>query len=186
LPWGTLVGIFALMISLPSQAYLHECFSYDPETGRLMWKPRPLHHFKQQHDQTAWNNKNAGNTAGSRGGNYLFVSVGGCHVLVHRVVWAMRTGTWPERVDHLNRDGLDNRWENLREATQQQNLWNRKLPIRDLPRGVRRSPRGGKFIARATINYEEIHLGSFDTPEKAHAAWRAFVERERGEFFRAD
>jgi len=175
------------MKPLPSPAYLHECFIYDSETGLLTWKTRPLHHFKCAHDQTAWNNKNAGKTAGSRAGRYIFVSANRCHVLAHRLIWAMQKGAWPNgSIDHKNGNGLDNRFENLREVTQQQNLWNRRLSSRDLPRGVRRSPHGGRFTARATVNYKEIHLGSYDTPEQAHAAWRAFVEGDRGELFRAD
>jgi len=175
-----------LMKWLPSQAYLLECLTYDPETGRLTWKTRPLHHFKHADAQAAWNGYFAAKPAGSQYDRYVKIVINGCQILAHRVIWAMQTGEWPPQIDHANRDGRDNRWLNLRKATTQQNKWNRSRPTRDLPRGVRRSRRGPRFTAQAKIDHKHIHIGSFDTPEEAHAAWRRHVERERGEFFRAD
>lgn len=37
------------------------------------------------------------------------------------------TGDWPkDQIDHINRIKSDDRWENLREATQSQNSYNRE------------------------------------------------------------
>lgn len=48
---------------------------------------------------------------------YGFVDVGGKRYAVHRVVWAVVHGTWPEGdLDHISRDTHDNRIENLRLA----------------------------------------------------------------------
>jgi hypothetical protein len=44
-----------------------------------------------------------------------------------RTIMAVPVGCVP---DHINGDGLDNRKENLRVATNQQNSWNRKKPSR--------------------------------------------------------
>lgn len=173
---------------LPSADYLRECFEYDPETGVLTWKARPLHHFKDAHAQAAWNAVFAGKKAGctSPKWRYDFISVNYTHHGLHRVIWAMQTGEWPRSIDHKNGDGRDNRWDNLREATPQQNKWNRSRPQRELPRGVRRARKGPRFTAQIKRDHKAIHLGSFDTPEEAHAAWLAAVGDERGEFFRAD
>ena len=35
-------------ILLPDQAYLLECFKYDPLTGDIVWANRPIHHFKTE------------------------------------------------------------------------------------------------------------------------------------------
>lgn len=167
--------------------YLRDCLTYDPATGILTWKTRPLSHFPNCHAHASWNGRLAGKRAGAlRHHGYIFVTIDQAQYLAHRVIWAMQTGAWPKQIDHKNRDCGDNRWDNLREARQQQNLWNRSLPTRELPRGVRKSPRGPRFVARATVNRRYIHLGSFDTPEEAHAAWLAFVEKERGEFLHAE
>jgi len=63
------------------------------------------------------------------GHDYLDVSVNKRKYKVHRIIWAMHNGRWPEGnlvIDHINRIKSDNHKENLREATTQQNAWNNK------------------------------------------------------------
>lgn len=39
--------------------------------------------------------------------------------MTHRVAWALHHNKWPEHtIDHINRNSLDNRIENLRDVTQ--------------------------------------------------------------------
>jgi len=174
-------------MALPSPSYLHECFIYEPETGSLTWKQRPLHHFADESYQLRWNARWAGKAAGGlRDNGYIMVMLGwGNPLRAHRIIWAMQTGKWVKQIDHKNGHRTENRWSNLREATWQQNHWNRGPSGRELPRGVRKTP-SGRFSAQATMNYKVTHLGTFDTAEEAHAVWRAHVVKERGEFFRAD
>jgi hypothetical protein len=176
------------MPKLPTAEYLRECLVYEPDTGTLTWKTRPLHHFKHAHAQAAWNGYFAGRKAGGidRSRGYFGVVIDRVRYMAHRVIWALQTGTWPKQIDHKNRDCSDNRWENLREATHQQNKWNRSRPETGLPRGVRRSRKGPRYTAQLKLNHQQIHLGSFDTPEEAHAAWLEAVRAQRGEFLRAD
>ncbi len=76
--------------------------------------------------------------------------------------------------DHVNRDRLDNRRENLRVVTKAENAQNRSgKGSRSLPRGVHR--RGKGFQARATLNGTRTLLGTFPTIEEANSvvvAWR--------------
>jgi hypothetical protein len=47
-------------------AFLRECFDYDPATGALTWRERPLTHFKGKYAQrscNAWNALRAGKPA---------------------------------------------------------------------------------------------------------------------------
>lgn len=64
-------------------------------------------------------------------------------------------------VDHINRNVLDNRKENLRLVTKQQNQMNRKV------KGVTYDKRRGKFVAQIMINRKQHYLGSADTFEEA-------------------
>jgi hypothetical protein len=98
----------------------------------------------------------------------------------------LHTGLPPiAEIDHANRDKLDNRWVNLREATHGQNMTNRPNISKKsgLPRGVYRRPYG-KYGANAKgADNRLVHLGTFRSPEEARAAYVAFVRERQGEFF---
>ena len=64
-------------------------------------------------------------------------------------------------IDHINRDKLDNRKQNLRHCTRSQNCINRKISGITWHKGV------NKWRARITINYKEIRLGCFKYKQDA-------------------
>ena len=63
-------------------------------------------------------------------------------------------------VDHINGNKLDNRKENLRFITRQQNQYNRHKD-----RGISFARK--KWVAYIHHDYKKIHLGSFTTREEA-------------------
>lgn len=87
-------------------------------------------------------------------------------------------------VDHINGDPSDNRRENLRVCSQEENLRNRacakhnKLGIKGV--FVHR----GRYRAQISVNGLRIHLGDFDTPELAQAAYVSAANKHHGEFAR--
>ena len=97
---------------------------------------------------------------------YRTIQINGKRYLEHRLVWLYMTGSFPSgAIDHVNRNKLDNRWCNLRQATREENRRNSQA------KGY--WVRNNVFFARATIDGEMKHLGSFDSADDAH---RAFVE----------
>ena len=90
-----------------------------------------------------------------------------------------------EDVDHRNRDGLDNRRENLRKATSAQNGWNSSKRVGSSAfKGVFWSV--GKWEARIREHPKSIYLGRFDTEEDAARAYDEAARRLHGEFARVN
>jgi hypothetical protein len=180
-------GLAMQTLTLPSTKYLHGCFEYNPVTGQLRWKHRPRHHFTTTKEWKRWNARFAGTIAGSVAGNrrHWAVKLGERTYQIHRIGWKLMTGKEPPpNIDHINRDGHDNRWANLREANQTKQNWNKGLQKNNSSgyRGVSRD--GGKWQATIQINRVQRHLGIFPTAREASAAYEAAARDLQGEFYR--
>lgn len=93
--------------------------------------------------------------------------------LLHRWLMDVPGGTgYRVIVDHINRDRLDCRRENLRLVTPSQSNLNRSIAPRDLPVGVYLT-RTSRYVARLKRNRVITNLGTYDTPEEAKAAVEA-------------
>lgn len=100
---------------------------------------------------------------------------------LHRHVLGATTG---QEVDHKNRNGLDNRRENLRLATSTGNMRNRGLLRNNRSgfKGVRLDITRNKWRAVIWADRRQIWLGRFDSRAEAVAAYdRAAIEMH-GEF----
>jgi len=103
-----------------TQKRLKELLRYNPETGHFTWLV-----------STAWRIK-VGDVAGSvstcSGKKYIETNVDGERYRLHRLVFLYMTGEMPHNhVDHINGNGLDNRWINLRQVTLRENHRNTRL-----------------------------------------------------------
>jgi hypothetical protein len=94
---------------------------------------------------------------------------------MHRLAWLYVTGAWPKKhLDHINGDRADNRFCNLREADDAANNQNRKRANKCSLTGVlgvTYCKQTKRYRAVIMHNRKSIHLGRFDTPEEAHAAY---------------
>lgn len=84
-------------------------------------------------------------------------------------------------VDHINRNGLDNRRKNLRICTRSQNLMNSKKPKKgktSLFKGVHKLKRKkNPWRAEIRINKKLIYLGVFKTEKEAAITYNIAAEK---------
>jgi hypothetical protein len=91
-------------------------------------------------------------------------------------------------IDHINRDPLDNRRENLRICTQQQNNMNKSIQSNNtsgIP-GVYWNKNRNKWVARITVNKKTKSLGYYTTLKEAAEARRQAEIEYFGEYRRVD
>ena len=163
---------------LPTYEYMSQLLSYDPETGVMTWKERPREMFAKECRFKAWNKCFANKQAGSvnnHGYRILNIAISGkkCVLRTHRVAWLLHTGSWPTLdLDHINGDRLDNRIENLRQVTDNENQRNRQLSKNNSSgyQGVCFHKRVRRWQATIVQNSKQIYLGCYDTKEEAIAA----------------
>lgn len=180
---------------LPSKEWLEELFEYRPEEG-LFWKLRPLDHFKCEVDWYIWNKRFATKCAGNKAmkkrkhkresfRDHSRVQLPLCKrgtlksFAVHRIAFVLMGVELPYGtvVDHINGDAWDNRWINLRIATYQQNMHNKKgwgdRRKHKLPKGVYLGVEGRPcpFYSMIKVNGKYECLGYFHTIEMAREAY---------------
>jgi hypothetical protein len=156
-------GALGMRRSVPVDL-LKAAFHYDPDTGHLIW--------------IGVNLRMLGKRAGSRSQRYRKVCVGGVRLFEHRVIWALVHGAWPDdEIDHINRDGFDNRLTNLRVVCREENCANRGVYKNNrLGAPCVKETRPGSFQARIQSGGNRVTLGTFPSLE---AATRAVREAKR-------
>jgi hypothetical protein len=124
----------------------------------------------------------------SDGGTRMYVStrIDGKKIYLHRVLLEAPNG---QRVDHRNGDPLDNRKTNLRLATHQQNMFNRRKaqtygrkPTTSSFKGVSWDNSCGRYIARIMKDRVNHYLGSFMDERSAALAYARAEQEMFGEF----
>lgn len=162
-----------------SAGYVRSILAYDPSNGLLTWKERT--------DAAPWwNGKWAGEPAGSvTNDGYIRITINGRKYMAHRLAWLITTGAWPEpEADHKNTNRADNRWDNLRQATEMQNRRNRSIGRNNTTgfKGAFWNKEWRRWSSSITADGKNHFLGYFDTAEKAHEAYCAAADRLHGEF----
>ena len=152
--------------------YLRESLIYEPGTGLLRWRERPLSHFPDKRAWRIWNAQWPGRTAGNlhpihHYWKILFSGNGQRrHIRGHRAAWALTYGEYPPHdIDHWDGDPSNNRLSNLKAATQAENNQN------TVARGTTLNIASGHYQARIGINRKLICLGTYDTEAAAHRVY---------------
>jgi len=143
---------------------------YNPDTGEWIWLISQSNFIQA--------GRRAGNIVG---GGYLQIRFKGVGYYSARLAWFYMTGEWPtDQIDHINRDRLDDRWINLRQATFGQNQANTGIPSNNTSgyKGVSWRKQSNKWEARVN----NIYLGMFESIEDAKKARDDFVIKMHDEF----
>ena len=143
-------------------ARAREVLDYDPDTGVFRWKV------------TRRGSASAGVVAGclySTG--YWCIKVNGRRHSAHRLAWLIVHGAFPAyQIDHIDCDRANNRLANLREATNAENQQNLRRARSDSITGLLGvSTHRDRFQSGIRVDRKTRYLGTFDTPEQAHAAY---------------
>lgn len=109
------------------------------------------------------------------GDGYKTIRLRGSQYQLHRLAWLYVNGKWPDGdIDHINGFKDDNRIANLRDVTTSTNMENQRSPRSDNTTGflgVTTEKTTGKLRASIMVKGKRKHLGLFETPELAHAAY---------------
>lgn len=157
---------------MTSYEEVRELFRYDPETGDVYWRV-------YRSSKTP-----RGAIRSDRGRGYYSVRIMQKQYALHRIIWLWMTGEWPKNhVDHINGNPSDNRWCNLREATPSQNQRNHRISSRNTSgfKGVHRTA-NGKWRAMIRHGGKKVHIGIYDKPDEAYAAYCEAAKEKHGEF----
>lgn len=157
--------------------------AYDPDTGAVAWKKKPF-----RSDGKPNNRVRIGEIAGCIDPSTGYRKLGfmGRNWYAHRIAWLLQTGEFPETIDHVNGDVHDNRWVNLRAATQGENTRNQRIRPNNTSGhvGVSWCRRDGRWYAYIRVDKRSISLGRYDTIDDAILARRNGELKYHGSFSR--
>lgn len=154
------------------QQYFKSILDYDPCTGFFTWKERE----KTCKSNNIFNSLFSGKKAGSvhrckrSRTTYVAIKIGKKTYKAHRVAFIIITGSAPDQVDHIDMNGMNNAWCNLRASNNKDN--SRNLPMQKSNRsghiGVNWHKAAKKWQARAVDeNGNRVDLGRFNSIEDA-------------------
>ena len=169
---------------LPTPATLRKLLRYDPETGKLFWRTRPVEMFGNNKQPAkwrwqSWNARFSGQEAFTTDKDgYKMGAIFNVKHRTHRVIWALVHGKWPkDEIDHINHNRSDNRIENLRSVSGHENKKNQSLGSRNTSGfiGVTWASNISKWRARVWVVGVPKHIGVFENKEDAVMAREDFA-----------
>ena len=151
------------MINTPitnlSQGRLKELLNYCPKTGIFTWVLDRGPKIR------------SGDIAGKRGKKwYCSIGIDYKRYQAHRLAFLYMTGEFPSGpIDHIDHDFRNNRWENLRVASQQENTKNQTKRKQNTSgtTGVSFDKLRNKWVAKIGVNLKTIYIGSHANIEEA-------------------
>lgn len=158
---------------------LQSLLSYDPVTGEFRWIA------PEGKKSTILVGTVAGHLHAKTG--YRRICIGKRLYRAHRLAWLYMTGEWPAQdVDHRNGARSDDRWANLRAASNAENTASQRLRLNNTSgfKGVHYDKSRGKWVARVMHNYRCVFARRFLSFEDACSAYVEASRAAFGEFAR--
>lgn len=139
----------------PTQKRINELFDYD---GINLVRKTKIGNTKK--------NVIAGYKSKSTG--YVYVQIDNRAQPVHRLIWVILYGYYPEQIDHINGVRHDNRIDNLRAVTQKENLQN-ITKLRSKNSGVKgvRMRKNGTYKVGFKVGDKIKYFGTYNTLDEA-------------------
>lgn len=167
-----------MQINEISQKYIKTILHYNPTTGIFTWIGSK---------RRGWNGKVAGSIRTVPNSQNCYIKIGklfGRDIFAHQLAFLYMIGKIPEKIDHIDHDGLNNCWNNLREATQQQNQANRQIGKNNTSeyKGVHWFKERKCWRARIGCNGKRISLGLFSNKEDAARAYNVAAMKFFGKY----
>lgn len=152
--------------------YLRSILEYNPHSGLWTWRKEIARQCK------------VGLIAGSLSKiGYRNIGIHRHQYRAARLAYLFMIGRWPNKaIDHKDGNPSNDKWSNLRLASDSQNMWNRKGNSRKLKGAFREH---GKYRAIICYKNKLIGLGLFQTEQQAHRAYIKAAKHHFGEFARA-
>jgi hypothetical protein len=164
-------------------------FDYDPIGGKLIWSSRMIatRSGRSAKASKRFVGKEAGMPSKRRGVvARVVVDVNAKPYSVHRIVWEMHNGPIPDGlvIDHIDRNPLNNRLENLRLATIGQNNMNNNIYKNNTSsmRGVSWCKLTSKWLVQVRLNGKHVILKRFTSLADAKEVHARVAKQSYGEF----
>lgn len=160
---------------------LRHRYVYDIFTGALRFRIAPANQPNSRVGQEAGYNRQ------TKYGIYRVLKFSNKAVYAHRLVWFYVTGEWPKgHIDHIDKNTLNNRFDNLRPSTTSQNKSNCLKYENNTSgfKGVTKfiSKAGLKWKSQITFQQKVIYLGLYSSKEEAHEAYVHAAQELQGSF----
>lgn len=147
----------------PKQSRLKELFIYDPDSGE----------FTRKHAHNRW--KSGGKVGFLNTSGYIEAGVDNAYYQISHLAWIYVHGDADFlEIDHINGIKTDNRISNLRPSNRAMNCQNIRKPQSNSKSGylgVSFHKSSNKWVAQISFSGKKIHIGCFDSPEKASEAY---------------
>jgi hypothetical protein len=168
-----------------SVEYITACFSLLSD-GTLVWKKRPINHFRSVNACNSWNSRFADHACDSKSNKKKIVVLDGKYFAAHRIVWALHYNDWPRGIiDHIDGNPHNNRIDNLRDVMPQENSKNMKKHSTNTSgfSGLYFDKRKKRWVVQIMHSGGTKYFGSYKDKEEAiearHKAYKqlGFTER---------